>query len=134
MLFVLFKFAWKREVSAIINPANIVMISRLPELPESNQMVRGTFQNCFISILYVTASIPTHEILGFTWKLKIWRSKRFDWRSWTHTTCTLICFGSPFPLSPGNAQFISQIVKIAYKIWNCVYITSILSFHYFISL
>ncbi len=30
-------------------------------------------------------------------------------------------------------QFISQIVKIVHKIRNCVYITSILSFHYFIS-
>ncbi len=55
----------KKEVSAIINPAKIEMILRLPELPESNQMVRRTFQDRFISILYVTASIPTHEIPGF---------------------------------------------------------------------
>ncbi len=33
MLFVLFEFACKREVSAIINPAEIGMILRLPELP-----------------------------------------------------------------------------------------------------
>ncbi len=97
MLFVLFEFAWKREVSAIINPAKIGLILRLPEPPESNQMVRGTFQDRFISILYVTASIPTHEIPGFMWKLKIWRYKRFDWRSWTHTTCSLIQIWFPFP-------------------------------------
>ncbi len=30
LLFVLFEFAWKREVSAIINPAKIGMILRLP--------------------------------------------------------------------------------------------------------
>ncbi len=99
----------------------------------SQQMVRGTFQDCFISILYVTASIPTCETPGFVWKLKIWRSKRFDWRSWTHTSCSLIYFGSLSPLSPGKAQFISQIVKIAHRIQNCVCITSISSFHYFIS-
>ncbi len=97
MLFVLFEFAWKREVSAIINPAKIGMTLRLPELPESNQMVKGTFQDRFISILYITASIPTHEIPGFAWKLKIWRYKRFDWRSWTHTTCSLIPIWFPFP-------------------------------------
>ncbi len=40
----------------------------------------------------------------------------------------------PFPpLSPGEMQFISQIVRIAHEIQNCAYITSILSFHYFIS-
>ncbi len=66
MLFVLFEFAQKREVSAIINPAEIGMILRLLELPESNQMGRGMSQDHFISILYVTASIPTHEIPGFT--------------------------------------------------------------------
>ncbi len=65
MLFVLFEFAWKREVSAIINPAKIGMILRLHVLPESNQMVRGMFQDRFISILNATASIPTHEIPGF---------------------------------------------------------------------
>ncbi len=65
MLFVLFEFM-EKEVSAIINPAKIGMILRLPELPESNQMVRGTFQDRFISILDFTASIPTHEIQGFT--------------------------------------------------------------------
>ncbi len=65
MLFVLFEFAQQREVSAIINPAKIGMILRLPELPESNQMVKGTFQDRFISILYVTALIPTHEMPGF---------------------------------------------------------------------
>ncbi len=42
-------------------------------------------------------------------------------------------FGSLSPWSPGKAQFISQIVKIAHKIQNCVYITSILSFHLFVS-
>ncbi len=42
-------------------------------------------------------------------------------------------FDSLSPFSPGKAQFISQIVIIAHKVWNCVYITSILSFHYFIS-
>ncbi len=41
MLFVLLEFAWKREVSAIINPAKIGMILRLREFPESIQMVRG---------------------------------------------------------------------------------------------
>ncbi len=65
MLFVLFEFALKREVSAVINPAKIGMILRVPVLPESNQMVRGTFQDHFTSILYVTASIPICEIPGF---------------------------------------------------------------------
>ncbi len=125
VFFVLFEFAWKREVSAIINPAKIGMILRLSELPESNQMVRRTFQDCFISILYVTALISTHEIPGFTWKLKIRRSKRFDWRSWTHIHVPWSILVPLSPLSPGKAQFISQIVKIAHKIQNCVYITSI---------
>ncbi len=40
-------------------------------------------------------------------------------------------FDSLSPVSPGKAQFISQIVKIAHKIQNCVYITFISSFHYF---
>ncbi len=78
MLFVLFEFAWKREVSAIINLAKIGMILRLPELPESNQMVRGTFYTdsgcssvgsrnilCSISSLDVLLLIPTHGIPGF---------------------------------------------------------------------
>ncbi len=56
----------EREVYAIINPAKIGMILRLPVLPELNQMVEGTFQERSISILYVTALIPTHEIPGFT--------------------------------------------------------------------
>ncbi len=42
-------------------------------------------------------------------------------------------FDSLLPLSPGKAQFISEIVKLAHKIQNCVYITFILSFHYFVS-
>ncbi len=42
-------------------------------------------------------------------------------------------FWFPSPLSLGKAQIISHIVKIDYKIRNCIYITSILSFHYFIS-
>ncbi len=40
--------------------------------------VKGEFQDCSISILDVTASIPTCEIPGFVIKLKIFRSKRFD--------------------------------------------------------
>ncbi len=77
----------------------------------------------------------------------------FDWYTngiWHHGICLttfifvvilntycimfLDLFLVPFPSSShGKAQFISQIVKIAHKIQNCSYITSILSIHYFIS-
>ncbi len=88
---------------------------------------KGTFQNHSISILDVTASI----IPDFVLKLKIWRSKRFDWRSWTHTSCSLINFFIPFPpLLLGKAQFISQIVKIAHKI-ETVFLTHL--FYHFTS-
>ncbi len=49
----------------MINPAKVGMILRLPTLPESNQMVKGTFQDGVISIVYVTASIPACEIPAF---------------------------------------------------------------------
>ncbi len=58
----------------------------------------GTFQKCSISILNVTALITTYEIPGFELKLTIWWSKRFDWRSWSHTSCSLIYFWFPFAL------------------------------------
>ncbi len=96
---------------------------------------KGMFQDCFISILYVTALIPTCEIPGFVLKLKVFRSKdpKILTEDLEHKLIVpWFIFGSLSPLSPGKVQFISQIVKIAHKIWNCIYITSILSFHYFI--
>ncbi len=42
---------------------------------------KGMFQDRSISILSVTASIPTWEIPGFVLKLKISRSKDLDKRS-----------------------------------------------------
>ena len=48
IVFVLFEFVWKREVCAIINPAKIGMILKLPMLPESNQMLR----ECSRIVLY----------------------------------------------------------------------------------
>ncbi len=58
----------------------------------------GMFQDRFISILDITASIPSCEIAGFVLKLKIFRSKDLDLRSWTHTHCSLIYFWFPFTL------------------------------------
>ncbi len=72
------EFVRKREVSAITNPAKIGMILRLPMLSESYQMVRGTFQDCTISILDVTASIPTREKPVSVLKLKNFRLKDPD--------------------------------------------------------
>ncbi len=94
---------------------------------------KGTFQDHSISILDITASIPTHEIPGFTWKLKIWRSKRFDWRFWTLTSCSLIYFLFPFPIITWKSAICFSDSWIAHKICNCVYIASIFSFLYFIS-
>ncbi len=97
MLFVLVEFAWKREVSAIINPAKIGMILRLPVLSKSNQMVRGTFQDCFISILYITALIPTHEIPGFTWKIEDLKVQRIWLKILNTYYMFLDLFLVPFP-------------------------------------
>ncbi len=133
MLFVLFEFAWKREVCAIINPAKIGMILRLSMLPESNQMIRERST----IILY-----PFWTLLHRFLLVKYWVLCR-NQRSEDPNDCikdldilhdSWSIFGSLSPLSPGKAQFISQIVKIAHKIRNCVYITSILSFHNFISI
>ncbi len=66
-------------------------------------------------------------------KLKIcedFRSKDIDWRSWTHIPCSLIYF---YSILPGKEKFIFQLFKIAHKIWNHLFITSILSFHCFVS-
>ncbi len=40
-------------------------------LSKSNEMVEGTFQDCYISFLGVTASTPTCEIPYLVLKLKI---------------------------------------------------------------
>ncbi len=45
MLFVFYEFAWKREVSAIINPAKIGIILKLHMLPECNQIDRDRSWN-----------------------------------------------------------------------------------------
>ncbi len=98
ILFVLFGFAWIREVCSIINPAKIGMILKLSMPPESNQMIKGTSLDHSISILDVTALIPTCEIPGLVLKLKIWRPRSFDWRSWTHILCSFIYFATLFAL------------------------------------
>ncbi len=133
MLFVLFEFAWKREVCAIINPAEIGMILRLPMHLESNQMVKK--RSRIILYLFCTSQ---HRFLHVKYQVfcRNWRSEDpkdliEDLEHILHVPWSI--FGSLSPLSPGKAQFISQIVKIAHKIQNCVYITSILSFQYFIS-
>ncbi len=58
----------------------------------------------------------------------------WNWRDPEHILhVSWSIFDSVSPLSPRKVYFISQIIKIAYKIRNCVYIWSILSFHYFVS-
>ncbi len=128
ILFVLFEFASKREVIAIINPAKIGMILRLPALPESNQMVKEhskiiqypfkTSKHWFLHVKY--------QVLCRNWRYEDLKDSIEDLEHILHVPWSI--FGSL-----GKMQFISQIVKLAHKIRNCVYITSILSFHYFIS-
>ncbi len=101
-------------------------------LPESNQILRERSRIIHILSRYHSIN-PCLWNIRFVLKLKIFRSKDPDWRFWTHTHCSLIYFETLSPLPPGEAQFISQIVKISHKAWNCVSITSILSFHYFVS-
>ncbi len=66
-------------------------------------------------------------------RLKIcedFRSKDTDWRFWIHVSCSLIYFDIS---SPGKAQFISQLIKLSHIIKYLLFITCILSFHYFMS-
>ncbi len=55
-----------------------------------------------------------------------------EWRSWTHTSCSMIYIDTFSSLSPGKAQFNYQIVKLAHEILNYLHMY-IKSFHYFIS-
>ncbi len=127
ILFVLFDFIRKRGVCAIINSAKIGEVAYASRI-ESD--VLGTFQDRSILIIDVIASIPTCNYQVLSWN---WRSKDpkdlFEDNEHAHT----LFLDLVSPLYTWEAQFIFQIVKIAHKIQNCVYITSISSFHYFVS-
>ncbi len=75
--------------------------------------------------------IMRYQDLHENWRSEDTKDLIKDLEHILHVPWSIFC--SPFPWSPGKTQFISQIVKIAHKIWNCAYITSILTFHYFIS-
>ena len=69
-----------------------------------------------------------YKVLGWDWRSK---DPKDLFRDHEHAHTLFLDLISP--LYTWEAQFIFQIVKIAHKIRNCVYITSILSFHYFVS-
>ncbi len=84
--------------------------------------VKRAFQDRSTSFLYVTTSIPTCDIPGFVLKFKFWRSKRFDWRSWTHTSCSLIYFWFPFPhFTRENAIHFSGSQNSSYNLKLCLH-------------
>ncbi len=115
ILSVLFKLVWKEQALAIINSVNIEMISYLPLLQGLN--------------LYVLYS----KIRFLMLKLKILEPKILI-EDPDHILVIPWSILTPFsPLSPGNAQFIFQIVKIAHKTANHLFIVSILLFHYLMS-
>ncbi len=110
IIFVLFKFFWTERVYAIINSAKIRMIFYMPLL-----------QGWYLYGLYSKDWILYVEIEDF-------RAKGPDWRSSTYTCCCLIYFDTFSPLSPEKAWFISQIVRIAHKIRNCLFIIYVFCF------
>ncbi len=80
ILLVLFKFVWTKRVLSIINSAKIEMISYLPLIQDR-------------IFMFLTQKIHFSML-----KLKIFRTKDSDWRSWTHASCSLMYFDTPFPL------------------------------------
>ncbi len=133
ILFVLFEFGWKREVCAIINPAKIGMILKLPMLSALNQMVRE--QSRIVPYPFWMSQhwflLVTYQVLCWNWRSEDPKDMIEDPEYILHVPWSN--FDSLSPLSPGKTLFISQVVKKAHKIQNCLCITSILSFHYFIS-
>ncbi len=80
---VLSKFILTERVLAIINSAKIGMMSYLPLIQETN-----------LHVPYLKVSI-------FLCWIEDFRSNDPDWRSWTHTSCSLIYL----PLSPTKAEY-----------------------------
>ncbi len=120
----------KGSIDAIINSAKIGMILKLPMLLELNQMFwkrsrvvlyrSQMLQGRFLCLIY--------QVLCCNWRSRDPKDVLKDLEQAHNLFLDLIS-----PLYPWGAQFISQIVKIAHKIRNYVYITSILSLHYLIS-
>ncbi len=76
-------------------------------------------------------SVPHSKDLVWYFEIYDFRSKDPDWRSWTHTSYSLIYVDNLSPSLPRKVQFISQKFKIAHKFQ--FFIMYLLSFHYFIS-
>ncbi len=110
------EFAWKREVSANINPAKIGMMLRLPMLPESNQMLRKHSKIVLYPFCMPQYWFPLvkYQVLCRNWRFEDPKDLIEDLEHILHVPWSI--FGSLSPLSPGKEQFISQIVKIAHKI------------------
>ncbi len=98
MLFVLSKFVWIRGVLAIINSAVIGMIFHKPLLTESNhnlikcsRIVAYPFRAFQYQLLLVKYQVSC-------WDHRLYDPKDPDWRSWTHTSFSLIYFDTPLTL------------------------------------
>ncbi len=103
MLFVLFEFACKREVSAIINPAKIGMILRLPEtrwLEERSRIVLYPFCTSLHWFL-----LMRYQDLRENWRFEDPKDLIKDLEHILHVPWSK--FDSLSPFSPGKVQFIS---------------------------
>ncbi len=132
----------KHQSSQDWNDLEVAYASRIkPDDKETFQdcsrIVLRLFQDCSRIVPYPFWTsqhwflLVRYKVLCWNWRSEDPKDLIEDPEHLLHVPWSI--FDSLSPFSPGKAQFISQTVKIAHKIWSCVYITCILSFHYFIS-